>query len=74
GGPMSVITNMATLGFDEKTRALYLTGYFPGISPQTILTNMGFEIDIKRAVEVMPPTADELRILRERCDPQRLIL
>jgi glutaconate CoA-transferase subunit B len=74
GGPMSVITNMATMGFDEKTREMYLTGYFPGISPQTILTNMGFEIDITRAVEVMPPTANELRILRERCDPQRLIL
>ncbi|MGD9974626.1 MAG: CoA-transferase subunit beta [Desulfatirhabdiaceae bacterium] len=74
GGPMSVITNMATMGFDENTKEMFLTGYFPGISPQKILDNMGFEIDISRAVEVPPPTPEELHILRERCDPQRLIL
>ncbi len=74
GGPMSVITNMATMGFDETTREMVLTGYFPGITPQRILDNMGFEIDVSRAVEVDPPTEAELRILRERCDPQRLIL
>jgi len=35
---------------------------------------MGFEIDVSRAKEVAPPTAYELQILREKCDPQRLIL
>ncbi len=74
GGPMSVITNMATMGFDDVTKEMYLTGYFPGISPQKILDNMGFEIDVSRAKEVVPPTPGELKILRERCDPQRLIL
>jgi glutaconate CoA-transferase subunit B len=74
GGPMSVITNMATMGFDETTREMFLTGYFPGITPERILDNMGFEIDVSKAFEVAPPTPEELRILRERCDPQRLIL
>jgi glutaconate CoA-transferase subunit B len=74
GGPASVITNMATMGFDDVTREMYLTGYFPGITRQQILDNMGFEIDVSRAKEVASPTDFELRILREKCDPQRLIL
>ena len=51
-----------------------LTGFFPGITPQKILDNTGFEIDVSRAKEVEPPTESELKILREKCDPQRLIL
>jgi len=74
GGPASVITNMSTMGFDETTKEMYLTGFFPGITPQQILGNMGFEIDVSRAKEVEPPTEYELKILREKCDPQRLIL
>jgi glutaconate CoA-transferase subunit B len=74
GGPAAVITNMAVMGFDDRTRRMYLEGYYPGITPQRILDNMGFEIDISRAKQVTPPSEQELRILRERCDPQRLIL
>lgn len=74
GGPFSVITNMATMGFDESSKEMYLTGYFPGISPKEILKNMGFNIDISRAEEINPPTEFELQILREKCDPQRLII
>ncbi len=74
GGPQSVITNMATMGFDDVTKEMYLTGFFPGITPRRILDNMGFDIDVSRATEVAPPTDFELKILREKCDPQRLIL
>ena len=74
GGPSAVITNMALMRFDEKTREMYLAGYYPGISPKQILENMEFEVDILRAEEVLPPSSEELRILRQECDPQRLIL
>ncbi len=74
GGPVSVVTNMATMGFDETTKEMYLTGFFPGITPKNILDNMGFDMDVSRAKEVAPPTDFELKILREKCDPQRLIL
>ena len=33
-----------------------------------------FEVDVKRATEATPPSEQELVILREKCDPQRLIL
>lgn len=74
GGPVCVITNLAVMRFDETTREMYLSGYYPGITVEQVLKNMEFEVDVSRAKEVPPPTARELTILRERCDPQRLIL
>ena len=74
GGPAAVITNMAVMGFDADTKEMYLDGYFPGISAQEIQANMAFDVDLSRAKEVSPPSEEELRILREVCDPQRLIL
>jgi glutaconate CoA-transferase subunit B len=69
-----VITNMAVSRFDEITKEMYLSGYYPGIAIPKVLENMEFSADISRAAEVAPPTAGELKILREKCDPQRLIL
>jgi glutaconate CoA-transferase subunit B len=74
GGPFAVITNMGIMYFDDRTKEMYLGGYYPGISPRRILDHMGFTVDIFRATEVAPPSDHELRILREVCDPQRLIL
>jgi len=74
GGPTSVVTNMAVMGFDERTKEMYLSRYYPGITPQKILENMDFEVDVSRAEEAKPPTAEELKILREKVDPQRIIL
>ncbi|NNL77307.1 MAG: ketoacid-CoA transferase [Desulfobacterales bacterium] len=74
GGPSAVITNMGVMGFDDETKEMFLQGCYPGVSPQQILKNMEFEVDISRAKEVSPPSKEELRILREVCDPHRLIL
>jgi len=74
GGPSVVITNMAVMEFDESTKEMYLNGYYPGVSPKYILENMEFKVDISRAKKVSPPTKVELSILREKCDPKRLIL
>ncbi|MCD4720699.1 MAG: ketoacid-CoA transferase [Desulfobacula sp.] len=74
GGPHRVITDMGIMGFDELSKQMFLKGYYPGITPDKILENMEFEIDISRAQEVLAPTSNELGLLREKCDPQRLIL
>jgi len=74
GGPEAVITNMAVMGFDEITKKMYLKGCFPGITPSDVLKNMEFEVDVSRVTNVEPPTAKELSILREICDPQKLII
>jgi len=74
GGPFAVITDMAVMRFDEETRKMYLWGCYEGISPEAVLDKMEFEVDISRTQEVVPPSRHELQILRETCDPQRLIL
>jgi glutaconate CoA-transferase subunit B len=74
GGPTAVITNMAVMRFDDQTKEMYLASYYPGITPQKILENMEFSVDITRATEAAPPTERELKILRQQVDPQRIIL
>lgn len=74
GGPVMVITNMGVMRFDDTTKEMYLAGYYPEISPDEILKHMEFSVDTSRAEKVIPPTEDELRLLREKCDHQRLIL
>ena len=74
GGPVAVVTNGCVMKFDEMTKEMYLAEYFPGVKIADILDNMGFSVDVSRAVEAEPPTEDELRILRNDIDPQRLIL
>jgi glutaconate CoA-transferase subunit B len=73
-GPTAVISDLAVMGFDETTKEMYLEAYFPGISPQKVLENMEFTVDVSRARELEPPSERELKILREQVDPQRLIL
>ena len=74
GGPSSVITDMGMMKFDPDSKKMFLKGVYPGITPDEILKNMEFEIDITRSEEIIPPSENELSLLREKCDPHRLIL
>jgi glutaconate CoA-transferase, subunit B len=74
GGPMAVVTNMGVLKFAETTKEMYLTEYYPGISIESILENTGFPIETSSAKQSTPPSDEELRLLREEVDPQKLIL
>lgn len=73
-GPTAVITNLGVLRFDDGTKRMYLAGCFIGVDPQRVSDHTGFDLDISRAATVDPPTDAELVALREKCDPQRLIL
>jgi len=74
GGPESVITNLGIMRFDRASRRMFLDSCYPGVAPEQILENMGFNVDTENAYTAKPPTRAELEILRQRCDPQRLIL
>lgn len=74
GGPRAVVSDRAVMRFDETTRRMYLAGIYPGETADEVTGRMGFAVDIFRAEPVPAPTSEELRILREVCDPQRLIL
>ena len=34
---------------------MFLDQYYPGMTPQKILDNMGFEVDVSRAEALSPP-------------------
>ncbi len=69
-----VVTNLGVMRFDKDTGKMYLDRYYPGTTPYKILEHTGFAMDVSRAVHAAPPTDTELKILRDNCDPQRLIL
>lgn len=74
GGPLAVVTNMAIMQFDTVTKEMFLDKTYPGVSPQNVLDQTGFHIDVSRSSQAEAPTEHELSILRTRIDPQRLIL
>jgi glutaconate CoA-transferase subunit B len=74
GGPSCVISDKALLRFDESTKEMYLDRTYPGITAQGIQAHTGFALDLSRAAPLDPPTPEELSILRQEVDPQRLIL
>ncbi len=74
GGAAAVVTNLGVMKFDDITKEMYCAEYYPGITLDKIIENTGFPIDVSKAVEARPPSLEELRILREEVDPQKLIL
>lgn len=74
GGPMAVVTNLGIMKFDQKTKRMYLSEVYPGVIPEQVAENTGFEVNVSGAETAREPTKEELAILREQVDPQRLIL
>ncbi len=74
GGPVAVVTNLGIMAFHPTTKEMILSQHYPGVSPEDISNNTGFELDLSKTSEVLPPTELELKTLRDKVDPQRLIL
>jgi glutaconate CoA-transferase subunit B len=69
-----VVTDLGVMKFDDQTKKMYLAEYYPGVTIQRITENTGFKMEVSKALEAVPPSDEELRILRTEVDPQRLIL
>ena len=70
-----MVTNLCVLKFDDDTHEMYLAERYEGVTPEQVQENTGFAARrLARRPWPMPPTAEELRILRDDVDPQRLIL
>ena len=74
GGPIAVVTNMAIMEFDSITKKMFLAKTYPDVTPEEVMDHTVFNIDIRRPSVAQPPSDDELSILRNQVDPQRLIL
>lgn len=65
GGPIKIITNLATLKVERKRKKVILESVHPGISPHKVIMNTGFPIEVSsKVLETEPPTIDQLRLLR----------
>jgi glutaconate CoA-transferase subunit B len=74
-GPVKVITDAAVLVPEEATGELLLAALYPGRSADEVRARVGWPLrSAPRVDTVAPPTADELRLLREELDPDHLFL
>lgn len=75
GGPHRVITDMAVLGFDRASRTASVVSLHPGVRIEQVVENTGFRLHVPDPVPITPgPDHDELRLLREEIDPERVYL
>jgi len=69
-GPQCVITNLAYLDFDKKTKCMKLGSLHSGVDLETVIESTGFELIIPdEPKETIPPTIKEIELLREEVDP-----
>jgi len=74
-GPHRIITDKAILGFDPVSHSASLVSVHPGVSIQDVVEHTGFPLHISDTTTTTPlPTKEQLRLLREDIDPQRVYL
>jgi glutaconate CoA-transferase subunit B len=73
--PINVVSTLALMDYDDGPGGSYrmrLVATHPGVSVQEVIDNTGFELIIPKNVTVNePPSAEDLRLLREEIDPER---
>jgi glutaconate CoA-transferase subunit B len=72
-GPQLVITDRCLLDFHPDSGEMRLAALYPGATIEDVQAEVGFALPVAPDLgEVPPPTADELRIMREDLDPAGL--
>ena len=72
-GPDQVITDKALFTFDNPEREMMLVELAPGQTVESVRAAVGWPLRVAGSLrEMMPPTAEELAIVREQLDPQGL--
>jgi len=70
GGPNLVVTNKANFVFDPDSREMVLHSLHPGVTFDEVQAEISWELkSIATPGETLPPTVEELRIMREELDP-----
>ena len=61
---------MAVMDFEPVSKRMRIISINPGYSVEDVQENCGFELlKADKIIDTAPPTAEELRILREEVDP-----
>jgi len=75
GGPSRVITDKAIFDFEPESKEMRLLSIHPGNTLDDVLSNMGFRPRVPANVPFTePPTAEQLRLIREVIDPNRMYM
>lgn len=74
-GPKVVVTDLGVFRFDSANHEMWLTDIHPGVQLEDIKANVGWPLKIADHLLITePPTAEELRIIREELDPDRIYI
>jgi len=74
-GPHRVVTNLATLDFHPESKRMRLIALNPGVTREHVVEETGFDLLVAdRLEETPPPSAEELRVLREEVDRERFYI
>jgi glutaconate CoA-transferase, subunit B len=72
-GPVKVITDKGILEPDPASGELVLTALYPGAALADVRENVGWSLTVREPLgTVDPPLPEEIRLLREKLDPERL--
>ncbi|HVR88472.1 MAG TPA: CoA-transferase [Candidatus Limnocylindria bacterium] len=72
GGPRRVLTDKCVFGVDESTARLVVHSIHPGVTADDLREATGFALDVpKHVATTEPPSAEEIRLIREVIDPER---
>jgi glutaconate CoA-transferase subunit B len=67
GGPDRVITDLAIMGFDQRTKRMKLESVHQTHTVEEVIERTGFELTVPDHVETTePPTSEEIRVLCEK--------
>ena len=70
GGPSALITTLAVFGFDRENGEAVLQSFHPGTTIEEVQAKTGWTLRLADdCKETVPPSAEELKVIRE-CDPQ----
>lgn len=71
GGPSRVITDKAVFGFDPASKRMKIESIHPDFNLDDVLENMSFQPIVPENLPITePPTAEQVRLIREEIDPQ----
>lgn len=74
-GPALVITDFGVYDFSSRTHEMVLTEIHPDITLQQVKDHIGWDVRVSRRLQTTtPPSEEELRIIREELDPDRIHL
>lgn len=74
GGPKWIVTPKCIFEFDGQAGEARLRSIHPGIDPQDVTRSTGFTVSTSGVPATEAPTAEELRILRRKVDPNNALI